>query len=84
MIAKNLHSDTCDTIECKQKAIMEEKTRKTGTYNIRWLQTFYLVMMHAITLYGLITFNYFENLKTILWCKFAEKNLIQALYVCIL
>lgn len=73
MIAKNLHSDTSDKDECKQKAITTKNTRKTGIYNIRWFTTFYLGAMHIIALYGLITFNYFQNLKTIIWCKSAEK-----------
>nr|XP_012215839.1 PREDICTED: acyl-CoA Delta(11) desaturase-like [Linepithema humile] len=64
---KNLHGDTCDIVECKQKTITEKKTHKMNIYNIRWFVTFYLGAMHVIALYGLITFNYFQNLKTILW-----------------
>lgn len=71
---RNLHGDTCDTVECKQKAITEKKTRKTNIYNIRWFSTFYLGAMHVIALYGLISFNYFQNLKTVLWCKSVEKK----------
>lgn len=62
-IPNNSHDDTCD-IKCKEEIITKREIRKT---DIVWFTVFYLLMMHTIGLYGLITFNYFENLRTTLW-----------------
>ncbi|XP_020286505.1 acyl-CoA Delta(11) desaturase-like isoform X2 [Pseudomyrmex gracilis] len=67
MTEKNFHDEVCDTTNCKQKDVTEKTERKTDSFGILWFPTLYLVTLHIIGLYGLVTFNYFENLKTTLW-----------------
>ncbi|OXU27805.1 hypothetical protein TSAR_006195, partial [Trichomalopsis sarcophagae] len=53
-------------------AVMDTK-QKSGTYfrgKIRWQTTIVLAAVHALAVYGLLTFPYLQSWKTLLWAYF--------------
>jgi len=49
---------------------------KPGIFNFEteviWYIALQVFLLHAIGIYGLLTFNYLENLKTTLWSKYQK------------
>lgn len=57
-----------------QEPIPEIKKKRQSEWlifrdDIRWQTTIILAAVHAIALYGAITFPWIQSYKTMLWCK---------------
>ncbi|XP_011698202.1 PREDICTED: acyl-CoA desaturase-like [Wasmannia auropunctata] len=63
-ISKSSHDDA---VKGKEEVNTKSERHKR---DILWISVIYLATLHVIGLYGLITFNYFQNLKTTLWLLF--------------
>lgn len=70
--------DKASELEKIEKDIKEyEKIINKPFYkrtDVKWVNLYFLVALHAIALYGFITFPYLEKWRTFVWCKYILDN----------